>query len=69
MARMRTAPVCPFCLKTIAKARYQDQSDLPISMQVIGDTFIGWVYQPHECTEMIEAKKNMPKISFDDLTK
>jgi len=54
----REAPKCPFCGKVIAKAKYKDQSDLPLSMQIIGDTFEYWEYEKHECEE--QKKLTLP---------
>ena len=51
MARHREAPRCPFFNKVIAKPKYSDQSNLPIQLQLIGDTFIGWEYEKHACKE------------------
>ena len=49
MAIMRTAPTCAHCGAVIATAIYQDQSDIPPIMRIIGDTFIRWDYIYHEC--------------------
>lgn len=62
MARYREAPKCPFCGKVIAKAKYRDQSNLPLQMQLIGDTFEGWEYEIHECKEQKEFTDKLPKI-------
>ena len=43
MAVYRPTPICNYCGKAIAKAIYRDESDLPISMQLIGDTLLDGV--------------------------
>ena len=63
MAIYRAHPKCPFCGKVIAKAKYKDQSDIPMSMRLIGDTFIGWEYDNHECKEKEEFINKLPKLS------
>jgi len=64
MAIYREAPKCPFCGEVIAKAKYRDQSDLPVSVQLIGDTFEGWEYEEHSCKEWEDFKSKMPKIDL-----
>jgi hypothetical protein len=65
MARYREAPKCPFCGKVIAKAKYRNQSDLPASMRLIGDTFEGWEYEEHECKEGQDFRDKLPKIKLE----
>ena len=64
MAVYRPTPKCSFCGKLIAKAIYDDQSDLPMSMRLIGDTFIRWDYFEHSCKGKRKAMKDMPKINM-----
>lgn len=64
MALYREYPKCPFCKKVIAKGVYKDQSNLPVSMQIIGDTFIRWEYEKHECEEEKVFINNLPKIDI-----
>ena len=64
MARHRQPPECPFCGKVIAKAKYRDQSNLPIQLQLIGDTFEGWAYEDHECEEMKIFRKRKEAKDF-----
>ena len=59
MAVFRNAPTCLSCGKTIAKAKYLDQSDLPITMRIIGDTFEGWEYENHDC-----KKNNIMRTNY-----
>lgn len=55
----REAPKCYFCGKVIAKAKYRDESHLPLSMQTIGDTFQYWEYEKHECKEQKKMEDNI----------
>ena len=57
MAVYRPTPTCSYCGKAIAKAIYKDQSDLHISMQLIGDTFIRWDYTQCKCKGAKKARK------------
>ena len=59
MALHRDPPTCIFCGKIIAKARYQDQSNIPMQMRLIGDTFIEWVYSKHECKGLKDMHKEI----------
>lgn len=61
MAVYRKTPECSFCGKPIAKAIYKDQSDLPITMQLIGDTFIRWEYKKCKCKGAKKAIKERRK--------
>ncbi len=49
MAVYRQTPKCPKCGKIIARGIYADQSDTPMVMRKIGDSFIRWEYLPHKC--------------------
>ena len=57
MAILRQTPSCPFCEKPIATAVYRNQSDLPISMQIIGDSFVRWDYIECGCEGSMKAKE------------
>ena len=47
MAVWRDTPVCPYCDKII-NGIYEDQSNIPINQQTIGDRFIRWDWEGHE---------------------
>jgi len=64
MAVYRTTPTCKYCGKAIAKSIYRDQSDLPISMQLIGDTFIRWGYTQCKCKGAKKARKKLKKLTI-----
>lgn len=64
MAIARQAPKCPHCGEVIAKAIYRDQSNVPMMMRLIGDTFIGWKYFEHSCPGKEVFDKKM-KEEFD----
>ena len=60
------APTCPYCGEVVAKAKYKDQSGLPVALQTIGDTFLGWEYFDHDCPKLVNGTKYIkPKKSND----
>lgn len=59
MAVARNPIFCPFC-GVLEEEEYQDQSNLPFHMQLIGDTFIG--YKPHKCDKNSKAYKEHLKF-------
>lgn len=63
MAIFREDPKCIFCNKVIGKVKYKDQSDIPLMLQTIGDTFEGYEYEDHECEEMKKFKKNIKQTN------
>lgn len=69
MAIYRTIPKCIFCGAEIARAKYLDQTNLCSSIKVIGDTFQGWEFLPHDCKERQEFEKEMKKVSPTNDTK
>jgi len=64
MAVYRPTPICNYCGKAIAKAIYRDESDLPISMQLIGDTFIRWDYTQCKCKGAKKSRKELKKLAI-----
>lgn len=52
MALYRENPKCHKCGGVI-KGIYKDQTDIPVSMRIIGDTFIRWDWQNHKCEEKL----------------
>ena len=56
MAIIREIPKCPICGEFIARAKYEDQSQYPLSMQRLGDNFIGWEWIDCKCKRSINEK-------------
>lgn len=63
MAVHRPVPTCSYCGKPTAIAVYQDQSDLPMSMRLIGDTFRFWNYKICKCKGAKAARKRQENNS------
>ena len=61
MAVCRETPKCPYCGRIIAKAILKDESDLPMIMQTVGDTFIGWKDKKCHCKGARKARKENSK--------
>lgn len=64
MAVLREPPICPKCGKKMI-GRYKNQSHIPISMQLIGDTFIGWEHDG-PCAENTESLKGLLSFISND---
>lgn len=66
MAIVREAPKCIVCGKENAKAVYKDQSNLPDSMVVYGDTFLYW--KPMTCgCDGKNDKSNKSSLNISDV--
>jgi hypothetical protein len=61
MAVARAVPTCQYCGKATAKARHKDESNVPLSMRIIGDTFLGWDYKECNCKGARKARKEHKK--------
>ena len=59
MAVHRETPKCFFCGEITHEAQYTDQSNLPLGLQVFGDTFIGWKDLKHTCKGMEDFRKGL----------
>lgn len=57
MAVQRITPTCAYCGKPTAEAVYDNQSDLPSVMRLIGDTFRFWKYKKCKCKQSKAARK------------
>lgn len=54
MAVYREVPTCPFCGKIIAEA-------ITSNSKKIGDNFIRWEYNNHNCKQMRKHQKELSK--------
>jgi hypothetical protein len=53
MALYRHIPTCLTCKKCLYKAVYKEESDLPTSMQTVGDTFSHFVEGECKCKRKV----------------